>query len=88
MNGTTRTYNLFVPNHGPTVPMPLLIAVHGGGGNCISFPQQAECENLAEVEALSLVRQSNLSDFESVQYSESPDTLLLAKRICVSGFVT
>jgi polyhydroxybutyrate depolymerase len=48
VDGLERQYNLFVPTNQPDGPMPLLVAVHGGGGQGETFPQQAQFESLAE----------------------------------------
>ena len=45
-----REYRLFVPADLPEDPVPLLIAVHGGGGRDTPFPQQTKFEALAEEE--------------------------------------
>ena len=46
VDGVTRTYHLFVPVNPPEEPMPLLVAVHGGGGEGFAFPQQERFEAL------------------------------------------
>ena len=46
VEGTERSYNIFVPTNTST-SSPLLLAFHGGGGAGFEFPQQREFENLA-----------------------------------------
>ncbi len=54
VGGIDREYNLFVPNNPPEGPMPLLVAIHGGGGQGEAFPQQAQFEALAESQGIIL----------------------------------
>ena len=50
VDGESREDRLFVPTAKPAAPMPLVLAIHGGGGRDFDFPQQEAFEALAERE--------------------------------------
>jgi len=62
VNGVTREYGIVVPTNPPNGAMPLLVAVHGGGGRG-SFPEMSLFAELADQEGLIVVYpQSNQQD--------------------------
>jgi polyhydroxybutyrate depolymerase len=50
VNGETRSYRLTVPTNQPNGAMPLLIALHGGGGRDYPYPQEEQFHQLAQDE--------------------------------------
>jgi polyhydroxybutyrate depolymerase len=52
VNGVTREFLLSVPEVVSGVDMPLLIAIHGGGGSTSPYPQRAQFETLAATEGI------------------------------------
>jgi polyhydroxybutyrate depolymerase len=48
LGGTTRRYAIHVPVGAGTVPMPLVIQLHGGGGNDVNIEKQTGFYNLAD----------------------------------------
>jgi poly(3-hydroxybutyrate) depolymerase len=50
VNGATRSYRLTVPTNQPAGAMPLLIALHGGGGRDDPYPQEEQFHQLAQDE--------------------------------------
>jgi polyhydroxybutyrate depolymerase len=55
VDGVAREYRVFVPTTLPDGSMPLLVAVHGGGGRDYAFPQQRRFEELADEEGVIIV---------------------------------
>lgn len=51
----TREFRRFVPTDPPDGPLPLLVAVHGGGGRDYAFPQADRFEQLAQEEGFLVV---------------------------------
>lgn len=48
VQGTVRTYHLYVPNGLPKGPVPLLVALHGGLGSGVQFEQNTDFDGLAQ----------------------------------------
>ena len=50
VNAEDRRYRLFVPDPVPAGPMPVLVAIHGGGGAEEAYPRENELTMLAQSE--------------------------------------
>jgi polyhydroxybutyrate depolymerase len=48
VDGTNRTYHLYVPSSLPKGPVPLLVALHGGLGSGTQFEQNTDFDGLAQ----------------------------------------
>ncbi len=55
VNGVVRTFRLYPPANPGSNPMPVLIAINGGGMRAEAFPQEAEFAQLAETEGFLFV---------------------------------
>jgi len=55
VNGTMRTYHLYVPKSLPTGGVPLLVALHGGLGSGAQFEQNTDFDGLAEANGFLVV---------------------------------
>jgi polyhydroxybutyrate depolymerase len=55
VDGTTRTYHLYVPRSLPNRSVPLLVALHGGLGSGTQFEQNTDFDGLAEANSFIVV---------------------------------
>ena len=55
VNGVTRTFRLHAPSNPGSTPMPMVIAINGGGMRAEQFPQEADFAQLAEREGFLFV---------------------------------
>jgi polyhydroxybutyrate depolymerase len=55
VDGTTRTYHLYVPSPLPNGPVPLLVALHGGLGSGPQFEQNTDFDGLAQANGFLVV---------------------------------
>lgn len=57
VDGVAHRYTVYVPPQpAPAVSLPLVISLHGGGGNADDFEQTAQLTDTAEAEGLVLIR--------------------------------
>ncbi|MGH9046985.1 MAG: hypothetical protein ACRDVW_06690, partial [Acidimicrobiales bacterium] len=55
VNGTERTYHLYIPSHLPSGPVPLLVGLHGGLGSGTQFEANTGFDGLAQANGFIVV---------------------------------
>lgn len=84
--GSNRTYQLYVPtNYSPDKPLPLIFALHGGGGSAASARNDYKLEAVTKNEAIIVYPESPFWNYGSGGDIAFFDTLLkdIKNRFCI-----